>query len=194
MSEARRLDGRQARLLETLSAVADDLAVAAHFADKVANAEPGAIDIDPWWTVALVTYGRCFDRRVRPWGAGEILGQLSKPLQRRHRHFKHLHDTLVSQPGGVSRALIALAGISLDGHLWVDCKPMPLFFLGKLEAMDLLELLSVLQVLVDRRRIETHNVLKGQLLEMSDEDFEQLPLAAVSDVPLSGISGSEFRM
>ncbi|KRA51354.1 hypothetical protein ASD77_17395 [Pseudoxanthomonas sp. Root65] len=71
---------------------------------------------------------------------------------------------------------------------------MPLFALGKLEAMDLLELLSVLQGLIDRRRIETHNALKGQLLEMSDEDFEQLPLAAGIDAPLSGISGSEFRM
>lgn len=194
MSEARRLDGRQARLLETLSGIADDLASAAHFADKVATAEPGEADVDLWWTVALVMYGRCFDRGVHPWGASEILGHLSKPLQRRHRHFKHLHNTLVSQPGGVSRALVALAGIGLDGHLWVDCRPMPLFALGKLEAMDLLELLSVLQGLVDRRRIETHNALKGQLLEMSDEDFEQLPLAAVIDAPLSGVSGSEFRM
>lgn len=194
MSEARRLDGRQARLLETLSGIADDLALAAHLADKVATAEPGAADVELWWTVALVVYGRCFDRRVHPWGASEILGGLSKPLQRRHRHFKHLHETLVSQPGGVSRALVALAGIDLDGHLWVDCRPVPLFVLGKLEAMDLLELLSVLQVLVDRRRIETHNALKGQLLEMSDEDFEQLPSAAVIDAPLSRISGSEFRM
>ncbi len=174
MSEARRLDGQQARRLEVLSGIADDLLAAAAYVDRIKDAAP-ASDVDAWWTAALVRYGRCFGKGVAPWGAGEVIGSLPDLLQVRHRHFRRLRDTLVSHPGGVDHTYIAEAVRDRDDRSHVGCERVPMFSLGRLEAMDFSELLDALQTFVDRRRIEVENDLRSRLAAMSAEEFRELP-------------------
>jgi hypothetical protein len=85
MSEARRLDGNQARRLEILSGIADDLVAAAMYVDRILDAAPNG-DVEAWWTAALVRYGRCFGKGVAPWGAAEVIGSLPELLQEAARH------------------------------------------------------------------------------------------------------------
>lgn len=176
MSETRRLDGGQARLLEVLTGIADDLQAAAKHVEAILDARPN-VDVEPLWTAALVRYGRCFGKGVAPWGAGETIGSLSEILQVRHKHFRRLRDTLVSHPGGVAQTYLTEAALEPERRLQVHCSPVPMFSLGRLEAMDFAQLLSAVQVLVDRRRIEVENDLRAQLAEMSEEEFRELPQA-----------------
>jgi hypothetical protein len=174
MSEARRLDGNQARRLEILSGIADDLVAAAMYVDRILDAAPNG-DVEAWWTAALVRYGRCFGKGVAPWGAAEVIGSLPELLQVRHRHFRRLRDTLASHPGGVDHTYAAKAVRDRDGYLRIGCERVPMFSLGRLEAMDFSELLDALQTLVDRRRVEVENDLRIQLSGMTEEEFGQMP-------------------
>ena len=174
MSETRRLDGGQARLLEVLTGIADDLQAAAQHVEAILDAQPNA-DLEALWTAALVRYGRCFGKGVAPWGAGETVGSLSELLRVRQKHFRRLRDTLVSHPGGVDQTYLTEAVLGAQGRLQVQCVPVPMFSLGRLEAMDFAELLAALQVLVDRRRVEVENDLRAQLAEMSEAEFRELP-------------------
>jgi len=174
MSEARRLDGQQARRLEVLSGIADDLAAAATYVDRIKDAGQAG-DVDAWWMAALVCYGRCFGKGVAPWGAGEALGSLPDLLQVRHRHFRRLRDTLVSHPGGIDHTYATEAVLDRNARLRVGCERVPMFSLGRLEAMDFSELLDALQTLVDRRRVEVENDLRLLLSDMTADEFRQLP-------------------
>lgn len=174
MSGARRLDGQQARRLEVLSGIADDLLAAATYVDRIKEA--GATgDIDAWWIAALVCYGRCFGKGVAPWGAGDVVGSLPDLLQVRHRHFRRLRDTLVSHPGGIDHTYATEAMLDRDHRVRIGCERVPMFSLGRLEAMDFSELLDALQTLVDRRRGEVENDLRMLLSDMTQEEFRQLP-------------------
>lgn len=183
MHEIRRLDGGKARLLELLTGIADDLRVAAGYVETILDAAPDA-DLNSNWTAALVGYGRCFGKGVAPWGAGEAVGSLSELLQVRHKHFRRLRDTLVSHPGGVSqtyRTEVELGPITTR----VYCRSVPMFSLGRLEAMDFAELLASIQIFVDRRRVEVENDIRAQLVEMSEEEIRELPQVTY-DMALDG--------
>lgn len=189
MSEARRLDGNQARRLEILSGIADDLVAATMYVDRILDAAPDS-DVEAWWTAALVHYGRCFGKGVAPWGAAEVIGSLPELLQVRHRHFRRLRDTLVSHPGGVDHTYAANAVRDRDGYLRIGCERVPMFSLGRLEAMDFSELLDALQTLVDRRRVEVENDLRIQLSGMTEEEFGQMSpsnAAGMSDRGEAGV-------
>ena len=142
------------------------------------------------WMGALVLYGRCFGKGVRPWGAADVVGSLPKVFQVRHRHFRRLRDTLVSHPGGIRRTFRAEGIRDRDGALHVKCEEVPMFSLGHLEAMDFAELLSALQALVERRRVEVTNDLRLDLVEMSAEQFRELPVpACVQPTHRGSVSG-----
>jgi hypothetical protein len=192
MSESRRLDGSQARLLEVLTGIADDLRAAASYVEAILDADPNT-DLDPLWTAALVRYGRCFGKGVSPWGAGETVGSLSEVLQVRQKHFRRLRDTLVSHPGGVDQTYLTEAVLGAQGRLQVECTPVPMFSLGRLEAMDFAELLTALQVLVDRRRVEVENDLHAQLAEMSEAEFRELPQAGYGKDDIQASIASDRR-
>jgi len=174
MSEARRLDGQQARRLEVLSGIADDLFAAAAYVDRIKDAGTAG-DVDAWWAAALVRYGRCFGKGVGAWGAGDVVGRLPDLLQVRHRHFRRLRDTLVSHPGGVDRTYATEATLDREGRVRIGCERVPMFSLGRLEAMDFGELLDALHTLVDQRRVEVENDLRLHLSGMTKEEFRQLP-------------------
>lgn len=189
MSVVKRLDGAQARRLEILSGIVDDVGVATRYIELILEAAPED-DIAAWWTAALIHYGRCFGKGVAPWGAGEVIASLSELLQVRHKHFRRLRDALVSHPGGLDHTYGTEAACSPDGRFHVHCAQVPMFRLGRLEAMDFSELLNTLQTLVDRRRIEVENDLRARLSEMSKEDFFELP--AVTHTQSSDRTGAEI--
>ena len=65
-----------------------------------------------------------------------------------------------------------------------------MFSLGHLEAMDFAELLSALQALVERRRVEVTNDLRLDLVEMTAEQFRELPVpACVQPTHRGSVSG-----
>lgn len=172
MADVRRLDGSHARQLEVLTGIASDLAAASSFVDRVLQGE--RCNSFPWWSSALVAYGRCFGRGVPPWGVCEAVNSLPEQLQSRHRHFRRLRDTLVSHPAGVDHTYRAEVIIDPDGRRRVQCSERPMFQLGSLDAMDFLELLAALQLFVERRLIEVRNELQADVAEISDEDLRQL--------------------
>ena len=173
MPEIKRLDGTHARQLEVLTGIADDLAAAVAFIQRVLRGERR--DSFPWWTSALISYGRCFGKGVPPWGAGEAIHSLSQQLQCRHRHFRRLRDTLVSHPAGIDHIYRTEVIVERSGARRIQCSKTSMFHLGTLEAMDFSELLQALQTFAERRLIEVRNELQLDVAQLSDEELQQLP-------------------
>lgn len=179
MPEIKRLDGTHARQLEVLTGIADDLATAVALIQRVLQGERS--ETYPWWTSALVSYGRCFGKGMPPWGAGEAIHSLPQQLQCRHRHFRRLRDTLVSHPAGIDHIYRTEVIVERSGARRIQCSKTPMFQLGTLEAMDFSELLQALQTFVERRLIEVRNEIHLDVAQFSDEELQQLPATEPRD-------------
>ena len=174
MLDSRRLDGGHARILEVLTGIDDDLSAAERCVGRILESEQKE-DIALLWTEALVRYGRCFGKGLVPWGAREVVNSLPYLLRTRYRHFRRLRDTLISHPGGLDHTYGTKVVIGDDGSRRVQCEPISMFSLGRLEAIDFCELLVALQSLVARRRAGIRSNLHGRVCGMSDEVLRNLP-------------------
>lgn len=177
MAEIRRLDGKLARQWELLISTLEDLRCAAALVARVLdeNVPHQDPDIHAIWINALVRYGRSFAKGARPSAAPGALDHLPAQLQRRHRYFRRLWDMTVSRPGGASFTHTAVVVLDVAPTRHIQGARVAMIPLGRLEAMDFLELIEAVQILMDQARIEVENSLQAHVIHMLEHTLLELP-------------------
>lgn len=177
MAEIRRLDGKLARQWELLTSTLEDLRGAAALAARVLDEDVPHEDreIQACWINALVRYGRCFAKGARPSAAPGALDRLPTQLQRRHRHFRRLWDMTVSRPGGAAFTHTAVVVLDADRPRHIHGARVPMLPLGRLEAMDFLEMIDAVQRLMEQAQAEIENSLQEHVIQMPDHALLELP-------------------
>lgn len=177
MAEIRRLDGKLARQWELLISTLEDLRCAAAWVTRVLDegAPHQDQEIQACWINALVRYGRCFAKGARPSAAPGALDRLPAELQRRHRYFRRLWDMTVSRPGGASYTHTAVVVLEVAPARHIHGARIAMIPLGRLEAMDFLELIEAVQVLMDQARVEVENSLQAHVIQMPEHTLLELP-------------------